>query len=200
MEKMYETPVSHFCVLYKQHMFGSSGRRSRPPSSGTSPSQGSLSGWDPQSSDSSGSSRRPGGGRYRIEDCIIPQVWCGSGAVPHPTARKRYTGSGSPHRCFQKGFGAGMYSERRKRAPPASLQHIPYVGAVYERAFAARGILTTDALKARVRRRSTDNTRRFLQGVYTKANGAPDRKAYNSTLLWLYDSGLHAIPACRRIA
>ena len=148
---------------------------------------------------SSGSSGR-GGSRFRVEDCAIPQVWCGNGAVPNTTARKRYSGAGSPHQCMQKGFGAGMFTEQRKNTHRTSLQQISYVGDVYDRKFRTRRINSTDALEAYVRRRTAASTSRLLREVFTKTNGALDRKAYNSTVIYLYDRGVHGVPACERIS
>ena len=51
-----------------------------------------------------------------IDKCSIPVVWCGKGELPPRKANdeKYYIRRGTAHECMQIGFGAGMYSERKK--------------------------------------------------------------------------------------
>ena len=136
---------------------------------------------------------------FRIKDCAIPTVWCGNGAVPNAIKNNgRYTKAGTPHECMKKGFGAGKYSERDKNLPKNSLQHIKYVGAVYEGKFQAEGITSLVRLKSVMRGKTPAQIRTVLQRVFKKGKGI-DKRGYNSTVFYLYQNGFTNVPQCSRI-
>lgn len=138
---------------------------------------------------------------FNIDDCAIPSVWCGKG---NPPKRKRgdakyYSKTGSRYQCMQYGFGAGAATERSKRLPKTSLQHIKYVGDVYEKKFKDKKIATLAALVSYMNNRTSNTIEKLLKGVFTKRNGGLDKKAYNSTVLYLYGRGKTNVPKCSKI-
>lgn len=134
-----------------------------------------------------------------IDDCIIPQLWCGNAPNPPVVRGKRYTRKGTSLECMRKGFGAGMYSERAKHLPADSLMQIKYVGETYNGNFAQRGIHTIPEFEAAMRATSREHMRDVLNFVCTKRGGVLDRRAYNSLIMHLYNRGIGNIPACIRI-
>lgn len=137
--------------------------------------------------------------------CLIPSVWCGKGDVPEKKTDKKknikYIRSGTKDECVQKGFGAGMFTERRKGLPPTSLQTIKYVGDVFERHFQEEGINDLAGLMAFARRSTSDSIKKKILKVTTKKGGKIDHRAYNHILLWLYEQGIEGekLPLCHRL-
>lgn len=138
---------------------------------------------------------------FNPKDCAIPNVWCGKG---NPPSRKKedetyYFRTGTRYECMKKGFGSGMHSERNSNLPETSLQKIKYVGKTYEEKFARRGIDDVVRLVEIVRDLSAEEVHEILSDIFSKRNGGLDKKAYNSTLLYLYHHGNGILPQCQKI-
>jgi hypothetical protein len=138
---------------------------------------------------------------FDVDRCAIPTVYCGSGAVPERKKGddKYYTGVGTPYQCMQKGFGAGMYSEKNKSIPKTSVQTIKYVGEVYERNFKNHKINYLEDLKKYANSHNEEELKELLKDVFDKSGGILDKRAYNSTLLYLYKNGVENLPQCKII-
>ena len=134
-----------------------------------------------------------------INDCIIPELWCGNSQNPPNNRGKRYTRKGSSFECMKKGFGAGMYSERAKHIPEGSLMQLKYIGETYQEKFNQRGIHNITEFENSMRQASRELKRNVLTFVCTKINGVVDLKAYNSLIMHLYNRGIGNLPACIRI-
>lgn len=109
----------------------------------------------------------------------------------------KYTRQGTPFECSQKGFGAGMMSEKTKNLPANSLQKIKYIGEKHEENFRDNRIRTTTALKNYAINNPPATVERMLRRVLVKSNGAFDAKAFNSVVSWLYSKqGVKNVPQC----
>jgi len=129
--------------------------------------------------------------------CAVPCVWCGNGVLPTRIQNnKKYTREGTKFECMKKGFGSGMYAERAKHLPATSLQNIKYVGNEYEGKFAQRNIKTIQDLRTKAKNKAA--LTKVLKEVFTKSNGVLDKRAYNATLLYLYQHGIGNLPQCDR--
>jgi hypothetical protein len=137
---------------------------------------------------------------FKLEECSIPTVWCGNGVVPQPTKKKRYTRTGTPFECLRKGFGAGTITERKKYLAGDSLQHIKYIGDVYENNFIRAGIRNTTELLDFARDVRVKDVQGLLQEVCRNKSGNIDARAYNSVILYLHKHGSHNLPSCIHIA
>lgn len=136
---------------------------------------------------------------FVFEECIIPKVWCGNGKVPKGNT---YAHTGTPTECLKIGFGAGMHNERSKHLSKDSLQQIKYVGEIYEVKFKKEGIKTIANLLKFSKDKAKTILQKMLIKVFTRsANGGLDKRAYNSTLVYLYQHGIATgnIPKCSKI-
>lgn len=134
---------------------------------------------------------------FRIQDCYIPEVWCGDSDQIPQTLHKKYSRVGTRRECLKKGFGAGMYTERNKNLPQNSLQQIKYVGPVYEQNFEdEEGITTIPQLINFASGQSKVQLEQSLKKILVKNNGVVDTKAYNSVILFLYQKGIRNVPSC----
>ena len=135
---------------------------------------------------------------FNPKKCAIPTVYCGNGPVPKRKDNDDtyYSGLGTPYQCMQKGFGAGMHSEKNKSLPKNSVQNIKYVGEVYESNFKKRNINTIDDLVEYASSHEEKEIKKLLKKVFDKHNGILDQRAYNSTLLFLYKKGIQQLPSC----
>lgn len=138
---------------------------------------------------------------FRIADCAIPTFYCGNeNNIPAPRdSLTRYTGKGTAYQCMKKGIGAGIHQEREKNLPSDSLQRIKYVGPVFEDKFIAAGIRTRAQLKRHIADHSREHNSAFLHRIFTRTTGGLDKRAFNSTLVYLYNDGKTNIPQCSRI-
>ena len=139
---------------------------------------------------------------FRLADCAIPSVWCGKSNTPpktKPVDMIRYTRPGSRYECMQQGYGAGMYSEKKKGLPKTSLRQIKYVGEVYEANFKRNGISTITHLVNKLRGKSKSVIQNTIRKAVTKKGGVIDKKAYNHCLVYLYFHGVNALPSCYRL-
>ncbi len=127
--------------------------------------------------------------------CRIPTVYCGTGNVPGDDDDVKYTGKGNSYQCMQKGFGAGMHTERRKSLGASSLQTIKYVNEKHEASFKRDGVNTITMLKQKCRNMSRDQISTFLK-KHLKKGDTVDKKAYNMVLLHLYRNGMSTLPQC----
>lgn len=92
-----------------------------------------------------------------------------------------YTRRGTPYECMKKGIGAGAAIERKKKLSPRSLQHIKYIGDVYERRFKKYAQITNlDDLI------DSPPTATQLAKIVTKKGGRVDPRAFNSVVMYLY--------------
>jgi len=139
--------------------------------------------------------------QFNIGKCAIPSVWCGKGTPPKRKTKdlQWYYKTGSRYECMQKGFGAGSMTEKRKHLPDDSLQQIKYVGDVYEKKFKKFRIADTDQLLHEAERRSKASLKTLLRNVFTRRKGGLDKRAYNSTIVFLYQHGIGHVPACSEI-
>lgn len=133
---------------------------------------------------------------FNPDKCVIPKIWCGKGTMP-----KGYLKTGTRSECIQVGFGAGMYSERVKHTPSNSLQKIKYVGEKYDARFKLKGIKTTVDLLNFATKRTKLQIKALLEYVFTRKSKGIDKRAYNSTMMYLYSHGIAAakIPQCIKI-
>ncbi len=138
---------------------------------------------------------------FVMSDCNIPTVWCGlENKFPtKPKDGSYYYKTGNRYECMQKGFGAGMHTERNDNLPANSLQQIKYVGEKHEKDFKKAGIATLDALKKEMGKKSTADIEKTLKKILTKKDGKLDARAYNCVIVYLYKHGVQSVPACQKI-
>lgn len=134
---------------------------------------------------------------FKRSRCLIPSPYCGDQRnLPGPTSTNRYTHRGTPRECLAIGIGAGRAIERTKDVPSGSLQTIKYVGPVYEALFVSKGISSRGQLIRYARTHTKKELFKLLRFCLSKTNGQLDRRAYNSTLMMLDDSGVENLPIC----
>ena len=139
---------------------------------------------------------------FDLDRCTIPTVYCGTKkSVPKKTKNNtRYVRKGTNYECMTKGFGAGMAMEKLKKLPLNSLQRIKYVGETYELNFKKKNVNNIDQLINHIRNLKKEKVSTFLKSVFRKKDGVIDQRAYNSTLVFLYENGVHAnLPQCSKI-
>lgn len=137
---------------------------------------------------------------FNVDDCIIPQLWCGNAPDPPQVRGKRYTRSGTKYECMRKGFGAGMYTERDKHLPANSLQHIKYVGPTYEANFEnIMQVSNLDELVRKINNIPRLNKITLLNAVLHRNRRGIDKRAFNSVILYLHNQGVGNLPPCSRI-
>lgn len=142
---------------------------------------------------------------FKKEDCVIPTVWCGKGAIPKTPpiggggVGTKYTRAGSSYECMKKGFGAGYYTERNKHLPQNSLEKIKYVGETYVEKFNDNGIHTLPELLKYAKSVTRGQLQQTLRSILTKKGGIVDERAYNSVLVYLFENGIENPPACTRL-
>ena len=123
--------------------------------------------------------------------CVDRTYYCGNGDIPadFPGGRKLYYqhAKGTPAQCVRIGYGAGKYIEQRSSFPANSLRRIPYVSATIEQNFQNThpGINNLTDLYDLVAHSSRAAITAFLTVCCTSAGGVFNRKAYNTTLLFL---------------
>ncbi len=140
---------------------------------------------------------------YHRRDCAIPTVWCGDGKRPGKKDVSYYYRTGTRGECLKKGVGVGMAIERGKSLPKTSLQTIKYVGEKYEAKFISKhSIQTTTQLRTYTKSHTSIQLQVLLRDVFTRRTKGLDRRAYNSTLMYLHTGGVRKrnLPACERIS
>ena len=139
---------------------------------------------------------------FKVSDCAIPTIWCLQKQPPErkPADETYYTHKGNRYECMKKGFGAGMYTEGKKNLPVNSLQQIKYVGDVYQENFKENGIKNLSSLKKTMSKKTPKQIQKILITVFTKNGGSIDKRAYNSTILYLYRNGIKNVPKCSKIS
>lgn len=137
--------------------------------------------------------------RFREEDCLIPEIWCGESSIPSRKKGKLYYKTGTRYECMKKGFGAGMYTEKRSNLPPVSLMKISYVEEKHEELFKKIGIKSTKQLVEEMRLRTSKEISYILTKILKKDNGELNEKAYNSVVLYLYRHGVGGVPKCKKL-
>ena len=137
---------------------------------------------------------------FRLKDCAIPTLWCGESDEPpeEKDPLTRYLRTGTRTECMKKGFGAGMYTERKKNLPSSSVQQIKYIGETYAGRFQEAGIETSIQLVKAMRDMSGEEIEKFLRPILTKGKSL-DKRAYNSVLVYLFQHGVSDLPACDSI-
>ena len=129
--------------------------------------------------------------------CVIPTIWCGNGNIPKKSRKKVYTHKGTPLQCLRKGFGAGMWSERKLSLPNDSLQNIKYIGDIYEERFVRNGIENVHDLLDFGRSNSPGVIEKTLKRILKRKNGGGvDKRAYNIILVYMYKNGINNLPKC----
>lgn len=137
---------------------------------------------------------------FNKDDCMPKKLWCGDKAMPKDG---KYSRKGTSYECLKRGFGVGSFTALKQAGVIGkdSLRNIPYVGEKYERVFRDReDIKNLDQLLRAAK--STKNLKNLLTGVFTKKNGQLDKKAYNATLLFLYNNlpEIHnKLPRCEKL-
>jgi hypothetical protein len=138
--------------------------------------------------------------KFNIEQCAIPQVWCGEGKPKkNNDPLVKYTRKGTPHECLKKGFGAGAAIQRKENLPRNSIQQIKYIGDAHEAAFLKVGIATTDQLLKQMKKHTTAEMETILKRVLKNKDKRLDVRAYNCVVVYLYQHGIGAVPACTKI-
>lgn len=144
--------------------------------------------------------------QQHMERCLIPSEYCGATSRPMPTVNKkenlRYTGRGTPLSCMKKGIGVGLYMEHKAGLPTLSLQHIKYIGDVYEQQFARSRIRNIPQLFQYIQTHTRRQNEAMLRTVLTNAMDTVDIRAYNSVIHFLYMSNetpRAKLPACTPI-
>jgi hypothetical protein len=140
---------------------------------------------------------------FDIESCKIPTVYCGTKTTLPPRQKNEdfyYTRIGTPHECMSKGFGAGINTSETKGISPNSLRKIKYVGEVYVQHFEDEGINNINSLIKYANNNPKGSLEKLLKRVFVKKDGVLDKRAYNSTLMYLFrNSGQKALPVCQKI-
>lgn len=137
---------------------------------------------------------------FKSKHCKIPTVYCGKKDEMPTTSTNNsvYTEKGTPYTCLRKGVGFGMNEEKKKHLLKYSLQHIPYIGPIYDDNFINLDIKSTAQLLKYAKSHTKEEIEELLDAVFTKSNSVIDRKAYNSTLMYLYEHGINdkKLPTC----
>jgi len=136
-----------------------------------------------------------------IDKCIIKQVWCGDSSFENipQHKKKNYSKMGTRNDCLKKGFGAGSNIEKRKTLNQNSLQQIPYVGQKFEEKFISHGINNIDNLLNLLKFKTSNEKKDILKIVLKNKDGVLNLKAYNSTIMFLYNKGILNLPECKNI-
>ena len=137
--------------------------------------------------------------KFNPNKCTIPVVWCGEAQNPPKNLDSKYYKIGSRYECLKKGVGAGFQQNQRKYLPHNSLRQIKYVGEIHEKQFINVGINSTDQLIKEMKNKTSKEVHNLLKRILTKSDGKLDVKAYNSTLLFLYQNGNSGLPSCVKI-
>ena len=136
---------------------------------------------------------------FKVDDCLIPSVYCGKGNIPRKKGNKRYVRRGTASECLVLGIGAGIYQERNKNLDRGSVMNIKYVGDYYERKFRNRNIRSISDLKRYVRNRRSSEIKGFLEEISRNRQGRVDKRVFNSVVLFLYLEGVYWVPDCKYI-
>jgi hypothetical protein len=137
---------------------------------------------------------------FKIKDCAIPKVWCGTGKIPSDKSPySKYIRKGTSYECLQQGIGAGIATSLKKKLPADSLQHIHYIGPVYEKKFRTKGITTQKGLTKLMKTKTPQQIEKFLRGVLQRSDGNLDGRAYNAILIFLYIQGVIKLPSCQKL-
>lgn len=140
---------------------------------------------------------------FKIEDCAIPTLWCGNKKIiptRNKSDEKYYTRKGTPLECMKQGFGAGVYTEKKKHLDKKSLQNIKYVGETYENNFNKKNIYVLEDLLSYASTHTAQQIKKLLTVVFKKKGGVLDQRAYNSTILFIYKNGISSVPQCSKIS
>lgn len=139
---------------------------------------------------------------FNPKKCVIPTIYCGKDKIVPETIHNntKYIRHGTSYECMTKGFGAGLIAEKLKNLPANSLQRIKYIGDIHEANFKKSGIHTTTQLISRVKKLKTNAVEKLLKNILKRKNGTLDTRAYNSSLLFVYQNGVSInLPQCVNI-
>ena len=136
---------------------------------------------------------------FDIDRCIIKRVWCGNDNAIPKKDKKKYSRVGTRYECMKSGFGAGMYTEKRKGMSHKSLQQISYIGPKMEKRLIKRGIADTKQLLVKMRPLSSSTKNAVLKATLKNADGTINTKAYNSVIMYLYQNGVLNLPNCKDV-
>lgn len=131
--------------------------------------------------------------KFDRKRCAIPTVWCGKGNITTNFKNDRYyTTKGKRWDCLKKGIGVGM----AKNQDDTLVGSIPYVGKELSKKFRRKGFKTKQDLLDWCDDKDEGEIENILRKCCKNKNKSLNGKAYNSTLLWLYDNGIWWLPAC----
>lgn len=132
-----------------------------------------------------------------MENCNIPEFWCGSKRLPKKDLSKLvyYTRKGTPYECLKRGVGVGK--RIGKKIPETSLQNIRYVGDVIEKKLKKLGI--SDILSL-IQHSKKDGFYKLLLDGCRQKNYVLNKRAYNSILWYLKSLGYAKKIKCFPIA
>jgi len=144
---------------------------------------------------------------FKLEKCYIPSIWCGDSRRPKKSTigdkykiPSYYYKNGSRYECLKKGMGVGMIKGKKNSLPLTSLQHIPFIGEVYESKFKNKKIKSVTDLIKFANTHTVKNIEKLLKEVLTRSGQrVVDYKAYNSVLTVLYQSGVANLPSCKNL-
>ena len=141
---------------------------------------------------------------FNVKDCSIPTVYCGKGELENSSngnttnTNYTYTKKGSAYECLKKGFGAGMWNERKKDIGKYSLLQIPYVNEDIEMNFKNYGIRNTQQLINDMNKLSKDQINKTLRSI-CKIKNKIHFKSMNSILLFLHQKNVKPLPKCKKL-
>lgn len=138
---------------------------------------------------------------FNKKDCFIPTVYCGKGDFQETNKNTNnyiYTKKGSSYECLKKGFGAGMWNERKKDIGKYSLLQIPYVNDDIERNFKNYGIRNTQQLINDMKKLSKNQMNKALRSI-CKIKNKICFKSMNSILLFLHENNVKQLPQCKKL-
>ena len=130
---------------------------------------------------------------FNVNECEIKQVYCGKGRT---VDTQTYTRKGTAYECLRKGYGSGMWNEKKKQYKKDHLIHIPYVTDTIMSSMRNQGIRNTYDLIRVTQPMTIQEKNTFLKKVCTQGN-AIHWKAFNSILLFLYNQHVDQLPRCK---
>jgi hypothetical protein len=134
---------------------------------------------------------------FNPRNCVEYSLWCGKTEMPRGIKdNKLYYRNGSSSECLKVGFGAGIYSEKRRHYAPDDLRQIRYIGDKYTSNLSKIKIKTTTQLISKMKTLTVQEKQKILQKALTKEGGILDKRAYNSVLFYLHLQGVSRLPQC----
>jgi len=141
---------------------------------------------------------------FDFKKCKIPTVYCGKEkTIPKSKSidDRYYIRKGTPYECMTKGIGMGIITVSLKGIPANSVRHIKYVGEVYSKNLSKNNVKNIGDLIKYSKKNSNVSLEKLLKKSFTKKDGKLDKRAYNSTLMYLAKNGVDhkKLPVCSKI-